>query len=119
MRTNPIGLNNPDKTVWWKVDLGGLRNIYSISVLFKNYNDYGDYNLSLKLYLMPDAHIQYNDANPESSNNATFAQPYNGILEHVYVKIMKINHASSYFLELLYCYLFLTFIFKLIMILNL
>lgn len=119
MRTKPIGLNNPDKTVWWKVDLGGLRNIYSISVLFKNYNDYGDYNLSLKLYFMPDAHIQYNDANPESSNNATFAQPYNGIVEHVYVKIMKINHASSYFLELLYCYLFLTFIFKLIMILNL
>lgn len=36
MRTKPIGLNNPDKTVWLKVDLGGLRNIYSISVLFKN-----------------------------------------------------------------------------------
>lgn len=38
MRTKAIGPNNPDKTVWWRVDLGGLRNIYSISVLFKNYN---------------------------------------------------------------------------------
>lgn len=45
-------------------------------MLFKNYNDDGDYNLSLKLYFMPDAHMQYYDANPESSNNATFAQTY-------------------------------------------
>lgn len=34
---------------------------------------------------MPDAHIQYYDANPESSNNATLSQTYNGIVEHVYV----------------------------------
>lgn len=44
MRTKPIGPNNPDMTVWWKVDLGDLRNIYSISVLFKNYNGHGDYS---------------------------------------------------------------------------
>lgn len=23
MRTQPIGLNSPEKSVWWKVDLGG------------------------------------------------------------------------------------------------
>ncbi|XP_078329588.1 uncharacterized protein LOC111116900 [Crassostrea virginica] len=37
MRTNEIGLNSPNKTVWWKVDLGGVYNIYSVNVLFKNY----------------------------------------------------------------------------------
>lgn len=85
MRTKPIGLNNPDKTVWWKVDLGGLRNIYSISVLFKNYNGYGYYILSLKSYLKLCAPMQYYDANPESFNNATFAQKFNGLVENVYV----------------------------------
>lgn len=81
MRTKAIGPNNPDKTVWWRVDLGGLRNIYSISVLFKNYNGYGDYNLSLKSYLKLCAHMQYYDANPEPFNNATLALKYNGLVE--------------------------------------
>lgn len=85
MRTEPIGPSNPDKTVWWRVDLGGLKNIKSIRMLFKNYNDDGDYNLSLKLYFMPDAHMQYYDANPESSNNATFAQTYIGLVQKCYV----------------------------------
>lgn len=57
MRIKLIGLNNFDKIVWWKVDFCGFRNIYSISVLFKNYNDYGDYNLFLKLYFMFDVYI--------------------------------------------------------------
>lgn len=43
MRTKAIGMTALDKTVWWKVDLGVLRNIYSISILFKSYNGYGDY----------------------------------------------------------------------------
>lgn len=54
-------------------------------MLFKNYNDYGDYNLSLTLYLITDAHMQYYDANPEFSNDASFAQTYNEIVENVYV----------------------------------
>nr|XP_022311777.1 multiple epidermal growth factor-like domains protein 10 [Crassostrea virginica] len=37
MRTDIIGSNSFYKTVWWKVDLGGMYNIYSVSVLFKNY----------------------------------------------------------------------------------
>ena len=41
MRTELIGKNNPDKTVWWKVDLGSVYNIYSVNILFKNYNGYG------------------------------------------------------------------------------
>eukprot|EP00105_Crassostrea_gigas_P023566 XP_011443442.1 PREDICTED: multiple epidermal growth factor-like domains protein 10 [Crassostrea gigas] len=40
MRTNPIGLHDPDKTVWWKVDLGGVYSIYSIHIMFKNYPGY-------------------------------------------------------------------------------
>ena len=40
-RTEPIGQNNPYKTVWWKVDLGGVYSIYSVTILFKNYDVYG------------------------------------------------------------------------------
>lgn len=43
MRTEEIGRSAPSKTLWWKVDLGGPRNIYSINILFKNYNGFGDY----------------------------------------------------------------------------
>lgn len=43
MRTNPFGSSSPDKTVWWKVDLGGVYNIYNINFLFKNYDGYGIY----------------------------------------------------------------------------
>lgn len=41
IRTLPIGTNNPDKTVWWKVDLGGVYNIQSITMVFKNYDNHG------------------------------------------------------------------------------
>lgn len=41
MRILPIGPTNPDKTVWWKVDLGGVYSIYNINILFKNYDGYG------------------------------------------------------------------------------
>lgn len=41
MRTNGIGPTSPYKTTWWKVDLGGVNIIYSVTILFKNYNGYG------------------------------------------------------------------------------
>ena len=41
MRTDPIGRVSPDKMVWWKVDLGGVYNIYSVNILFKNYDGNG------------------------------------------------------------------------------
>lgn len=41
MRADVIGRYNPEKTVWWKVDLGRVHNIYSIEIIFKNYNDFG------------------------------------------------------------------------------
>lgn len=41
MRTYEIGRNSPDKTTWWKVDLGIVYNIYSIDILFKNYDGFG------------------------------------------------------------------------------
>ena len=40
-RTRVIGPNSQDKTVWWKVDLGGGYNIYSVQILFKNDDGYG------------------------------------------------------------------------------
>lgn len=39
-RTYDIGFNSPRNTVWWKVDLGGVYSIYSINILFKNYDYY-------------------------------------------------------------------------------
>lgn len=41
MRTKPIGRNNPDKTVFWIVDLGEVFSIYSVHIMFKNYYGYG------------------------------------------------------------------------------
>lgn len=41
MKTLPIGISSPEKTVWWKVDLSEVYSIQSINLLFKNYNGYG------------------------------------------------------------------------------
>ena len=41
MRTGEIGRNSPDQTVWWRVDLGKVYNIYSINIMFKNYDGLG------------------------------------------------------------------------------
>lgn len=46
MRTDQVGLNSPLKTSWWRVDLGGVFNIYRITILFKNYDGYGLYLVS-------------------------------------------------------------------------
>ena len=44
MRTEQIGGGSPYKTVWWKVDLGGVYTINSVNILFKNYDGYGMYH---------------------------------------------------------------------------
>lgn len=41
MRTDQIGPTAKHKIMWWKIDLGGMYNIYSINILFKNYDGYG------------------------------------------------------------------------------
>ena len=41
MRTDAIGESSHDQTVWWKVDLGGVYNIYSVNIVFKNYEGDG------------------------------------------------------------------------------
>ena len=43
MRTELIGTTSKEKTVWWMVDLGGVNNIYSVNILFKNYDGHGMY----------------------------------------------------------------------------
>lgn len=43
-RTDQIGLTSPYKADWWKVDLGETLNIYSVNILFKNYENYGMYH---------------------------------------------------------------------------
>lgn len=48
MRTLDIGNNSYYKTVWWRVDLGEVYSIYSINVLFKNYDGYGIYKFEVK-----------------------------------------------------------------------
>lgn len=55
MRTKDIGPFSDDKTVWWKVDLGEVYNIYSINILFKHYDSLGVYNYSdicMQLYIV-------------------------------------------------------------------
>ena len=42
MRTELIGGTSPHKTVWWKVDLSEVYSIYSVNILFKNYDTYGN-----------------------------------------------------------------------------
>lgn len=37
MRTRDIGQSSVDKSVWWRVDLGRVYNIYRISIMFNNY----------------------------------------------------------------------------------
>ena len=43
MRTNAIGTISAFtyKSIWWKVDLGRIYNIYSVNILFKNYDGQG------------------------------------------------------------------------------
>lgn len=41
MRIKEIGCYCFEKMVWWKVDFGYIYNIYSIDIIFKNYNDFG------------------------------------------------------------------------------
>lgn len=41
MMTQPIGHTSPDKTVWWRVDLGRMFSIYSINVFFRSLDRYG------------------------------------------------------------------------------
>lgn len=50
MRTNDIGLQSPQKSTWWKIDLGGVYNIYSIRILFKEYDNLGTCVISYKLW---------------------------------------------------------------------
>lgn len=42
-RTQEIGYRSRFKTVWWKVDLGRVHNLYNIGILFKSYDGYGMY----------------------------------------------------------------------------
>lgn len=43
MQSNAIGVGTSFsyRTVWWKVDLGEVHNIFSINIQFRNYNSYG------------------------------------------------------------------------------
>ena len=50
MRTDAIGPNCPYKRVWWKVDLGGVYTIYSVNILFKNYDGYGMFRVATILH---------------------------------------------------------------------
>lgn len=42
-RTVDIGYRSLFKTVWWKVDLGRVHNLYNMAILFKSYDGYGMY----------------------------------------------------------------------------
>lgn len=48
-RTDDIGRQSPHKSTWWKIDLGGVYNIFSIQILFKNYDNFGTCVIGYKL----------------------------------------------------------------------
>lgn len=53
MRTEGIGLKSVYHSAWWNVDLGGIYNIYSVNILFKNYEGYGIHlNILLSFYIL-------------------------------------------------------------------
>lgn len=41
MKIIEVGIFNFYNSVWWKVDFGRVYSIYSINILFKNYDGYG------------------------------------------------------------------------------
>lgn len=49
MRTSDIGTTALHKATWWKVDLGGMNSIYSINILYKNYDSLGMYLVCLNI----------------------------------------------------------------------
>lgn len=53
MQTDTIGVGPsfPHKTVWWRVDLGGVYNIYAINIQFKNYEGYGLYLYTIYIHV--------------------------------------------------------------------
>lgn len=51
-RAPEIGLNSLEKSMWWKVDLGRVYNIYSVTIMFKNYElEYGLYLNNIFIFL--------------------------------------------------------------------
>lgn len=59
MKSNGIGTNDPDKTVWWKVDLGRLYSFNSINIQFKNYDGYGVHYYYTTMQLSDNFHIYF------------------------------------------------------------
>ena len=47
-RNEGIGPNSLHKSVMWRVDFGGVYNIYSVNILFKHYEGYGIIDCFLK-----------------------------------------------------------------------
>lgn len=58
MRTSEIGLNSQSQTMWWKVDLGRVYSIHSVTIIFKTYEGYGMY-YSMLLSFQSVKFIQY------------------------------------------------------------
>lgn len=43
-RMEDIGTTTDDRSTWWYVDLGGIYNLYNISIQFKDYGGYSKYS---------------------------------------------------------------------------
>lgn len=63
MRTQAIGLSSTDNNMWWKVDLGGLYNVYRITIMFKSYEEqpgiYALVNVYMYMYLVCNPTFKY------------------------------------------------------------
>lgn len=45
MRMQAIGPTSSEQSMWWKVDLGGFYNVYRITIMFKNYEEYPSFGI--------------------------------------------------------------------------
>lgn len=108
-RTNRIKQSWQDSVV--KVDLGGFRNIYSISVLFKNYNEYCDYN-SLWNHTLSFVHLC--SITMQILNPSTMLHLHRNIMDLKKMFMFKWWRSPIsyrfYRRTFQHCYLFLTFI---------
>lgn len=59
MRTQAIGPTSSEQIMWWKVDLGGFYNVYRITIMFKNYEEYPSFGILALVIVSVKYHMNF------------------------------------------------------------
>ena len=100
MRTHPIGKLCVDRTVWWRVDLGGVYNIYSVNVKFKNYDGYGII-LSISCKIIKSILIFYENLRKIQTIVILYLRLHAHLFYHMLSSVFKLVHRRHFALCLL------------------